>query len=113
MNKAHDELWKSTVRLRSQYNGKWSKRMAPLVTQFAKKYDVPFGTLRSRFIKQLTRKKSASHQAQYHSDASSLLVRMEKRRLFDWIEWMRPRYGAPRRDELRCQVLSVDSLHVK
>ena len=76
-----NKLWDNTVRLRTQSENTWSKKMAKLVTKAASTSLVPVTTLRRHFIRRmekeastLSRAERALQRSKKKADARGLLT---------------------------------------
>lgn len=109
LEKAVNALWDCTARLRSQYadSGKWPANLGKLIAKHAKANQIPHNTLKYNFLKRANvHAPDQLAKQQKRADAASLLTAIEKRTLYDWIEYMRKRFLTPTRDDLRAQVLT-------
>jgi hypothetical protein len=109
LKKALDKLWKDTVRLRTQSKGTWTKAMAALVTSAAKRSTIPVQTLKDNFKRRLQQAGSPESVAlaisKKKADTTGALCGLEKRMLYEWIEYMRTRHHSPTPHEICAQVL--------
>lgn len=111
LNKAVDEVWQMTGRLRIASNGAWCKGIAPIVTKIASTRGVPVPTLRRRVKKRMNEQLSTESAVEREeagtkrkADARGLLKGIEMRVLYDWADYMRKYYSPPTSAEVRAKV---------
>ena len=108
VTKATDNLWDATMRLRTQSDSTWTSSMAPLLTATANCFSVPSTTLRDRFMLRLEKARGVAQgspqRKKLRSNAASQFSELEKRKLYDWLEWKRRKMESASPLELRTKV---------
>ena len=82
--------------------------MWALTKKEAEKQGVPPRTVKDRIVKRMTNPVVDTKAAmQKKADSASKLTQLEKKILFDWIEFRRKRGTPPTRDELRARGMDL------
>ena len=105
-----DKLRGDTVRLRTQSENTWSRKMTALVRKVAESSLVPLTTLKAHFKRRMEKERSTLSQAEQalqrakkKSDAKGKLKGYEMDTLYQRMEYMGTQYTTPTPLELRAQ----------